>query len=225
LSLCSVEAFAQTPNPEAVFLDVWQHVDEHFYDEDFNGVDWCKMKAKYLPRAKKCRTAEQLSATVNEMLAELRTSHTDGWGGASTEYLNLFNKNVPKMTWYGRGEKETKFDSQWREPVALLINGGTRSGKELLAFGFKKFNIGTVIGTTTAGAVTGGRLFLLGDGSILYLAVRGVKIDGEVLEGKGVEPDITVPYEFPYGGPEDPQLKKAIEILTTSMSPRPDCQD
>ncbi len=141
----------------------------------------------------------------------------DGWGGASTEYLNLFNKDIPLMTWYGRGEPETEFDSQWRKPVVALVNEGTRSGKELIAFGFKKYNIGKVIGTRTAGAVTGGRLFLLNNGDILYLAVRGVKVDGQVLEGIGVEPDIQVDYRFPFGPVEDPQLDRALEILADQV--------
>jgi carboxyl-terminal processing protease len=31
----------------------------------------------------------------------------------------------------------------------MLVNGGTRSGKEVLAYGFKKYQIGEVIGTQT----------------------------------------------------------------------------
>jgi len=41
----------------------------------------------------------------------------------------------------------------------------------------------TVIGTKTAGAVVGGRPFLLKDGNLLYLAVVDVFVNGG-LEGK-----------------------------------------
>lgn len=138
----------------------------------------------------------------------------DGWGGANPDYLNLFNKNVPIMTWVSRNGEQMPIDFQWRKPVAMLVNECTRSGKELLAYGFKKFKVGKVIGSKTAGAVIGGRFFLLQDGSALYLAVQGSRIDGEILEGKGVIPDIEVPFSLEYCDMNDPQLEKAIDVLS-----------
>jgi carboxyl-terminal processing protease len=52
----------------------------------------------------------------------------------------------------GLGAREFD-DVKWRKPVAMLVNGGTRSGKEVLAYGFKKYHLGEVIGTHTEGAV------------------------------------------------------------------------
>ncbi len=138
----------------------------------------------------------------------------DGWGGANPNYLNLFNKNVPVMTRIARDGKESPVDFQWRKPVVMLVNQGTRSGKEILAHGFKRFGTGKVVGTTTAGAVVGGRPFLLSDGSLLYLAVESARIDGEVLEGKGVVPDVEVPFPLAYRGKNDPQIEKAMELLS-----------
>lgn len=135
----------------------------------------------------------------------------EGWGGASPEYLNLFNQQVPQLRFSGRGEAVTIFDSQWRKPVVLLTNERVRSGKELLAYGFKKYHIGAVIGTNTAGAVTAGRIFFLPDNSMLYLAVSMVTVDGEVLEGQGVKPDIRV--EDDPATSMDEQLQGAIEWL------------
>lgn len=138
----------------------------------------------------------------------------DGWGGANPEYLNVFNKNVPAITSIKRNGRTRVFDLHWRKPVAMLINNGTRSGKEILAFGFKKFSIGKVIGEKTAGALLGGSIFSISDGSLLYLAVQDIKIDGERLEGKGVEPDIEVPMDIRYLGGKDMQVEKAVEYLT-----------
>src|ERR1700675_3307530 len=87
---------------------------------------------------------------------------------------------------------------KWRKPVVMLINGGTRSGKEILAYGFKKYGVGELIGTRTAGAVLAGRAFLLSDDSLLLLAVADVHIDGERLEGVGVTPTIEVPFAVEY---------------------------
>ena len=84
-----------------------------------------------------------------------------GWGGASAEYLNLFNDRIPVMSMQRRGHAMRALDSQWRKPVVLLVDGGSRSGKEILAWGFKRYDIGPVVGTRTAGAVVGGSPRLL----------------------------------------------------------------
>ncbi len=105
------------------------------------------------------------------------------------------------------------FDSVYRKPVLLLINGRTRSGKEIIAFGMKKHRLGTLVGEKTAGATMAGRVFVLANGSLLYLAVSSTLIDGEDLEGKGVEPDIAVPEELRYSEGRDRQLRKALERM------------
>ena len=64
----------------------------------------------------------------------------------------------------------------------MLTNGRVRSGKELLAYGFKKLGLGTIVGETTMGATLAGRLFVLSDGAILFLAVMDTRTDGERLE-------------------------------------------
>jgi carboxyl-terminal processing protease len=137
----------------------------------------------------------------------------DGWGGADPEYLDLFNARGPDMIYTDR-DRDTGFANfKWRKPVALLVNGGTRSGKEVLTYGFKKYGYGPVIGTRTAGALLAGRGFLLSDGSFLMVAVNDVSVDGERVEGRGVEPAIEVPFDIPYAAGRDPQLEKAIELL------------
>lgn len=148
----------------------------------------------------------------------------DGWGGADPQYLDLFNTRAPDMTFTDR-DGETEFASfKWRKPVALLVNGGTRSGKEVLTFGVKTYGLGQVIGTTTAGALLAGRGFLLSDGSFLMVAVSDVAVDGERLEGKGVAPTITVAFEIPYAAGRDPQLDKAVEVLAAELPARPAAQ-
>lgn len=137
----------------------------------------------------------------------------DGWGGAHPRYLDLFNARAPDMTMIDREGDTSVASFKWRKPAALLINAGTRSGKEVLTYGFKKYGLGEVIGTRTAGALLAGRGYLLSDASFLMVAVNDVKVDGERLEGKGVEPTIEVPFEIPYAAGRDPQLEKAIEVL------------
>lgn len=137
----------------------------------------------------------------------------DGWGGASPRYLDLFNVRAPDLTFADRSGKSSYASFKWRKPVAMLINGGTRSGKEVLAYGFKKYGYGEVIGTRTAGALLAGKGFLLSDGSFLMVAVNDVSVDGERLEGTGVTPTIEVPFDIRYSAGADPQLDKAVKIL------------
>jgi carboxyl-terminal processing protease len=139
----------------------------------------------------------------------------DGWGGAIPEYLDLFNTRTPTMQTIDRnGDREFE-NIKWRKPVAMLINGGTRSGKEILAYGFKKYRLGEVIGTRTEGAVLAATAFLIGNG-LLLLAVRDVLIDGIRLEGVGVTPTIEVQPGPVSAEQSDAQLDKAIATLSES---------
>jgi carboxyl-terminal processing protease len=141
----------------------------------------------------------------------------DGWGGAQPRYLDIFDNLGPVMTLTDRDGDTSPVNVKWRKPVALLINEGSRSGKEVLAYGFKKYRVGEVIGSRTAGALLAGRAFLLNDDSLLLLAVADVTVDGERLEGRGVTPTIEVPFSLPYADGQDPQLDKAVEILSQGL--------
>jgi carboxyl-terminal processing protease len=164
-------------------------------------------------------------AAYQELLEDLMTSGTfkdadaliwdlrDGWGGANPGYLDIFNPRGPTMLLTDRRGEEDVVNGRWRKPVALLINEGTRSGKEVLAYGFKKYGFGPVVGTRSAGALLAGRAYLLSNGSLLVLAVADVSVDGERLEGRGVDPMETVPFDLRYAAGKDPQLARAIDLL------------
>lgn len=140
------------------------------------------------------------NAAVDGFILDLR----DGFGGAWWAYLDPFFSNRADyfaavdrrrdgMTEPMHAEPKENPDA-WLGPMAVLVNAGTRSGKEALAYQFKKTGRAALIGTTTAGALSGG----LGafadrdDGFILYLAVQETRLDGAVVEGVGVSPDIFV---------------------------------
>jgi carboxyl-terminal processing protease len=137
----------------------------------------------------------------------------DGWGGAVPEYLDLFNTRAPTMRMTDRNGATEFEDVKWRKPVVMLINGGTRSGKEVLAYGFKKYGLGEVIGTRTEGAVLAATAFLIG-GGLLLLAVEDVLVDGVRLEGVGVAPTIEVQPGRPSLNGDDPQLNRAVAVLS-----------
>ena len=88
-----------------------------------------------------------------EELAEGRLRDADavvidlrgGWGGAQLSYLDPFLPGPEMQLGYRDGEEET-LRFKWRKPVALLVNRGTRSGKEILALGFADHGLGPVVG-------------------------------------------------------------------------------
>jgi carboxyl-terminal processing protease len=141
----------------------------------------------------------------------------DGWGGAEAEYLHLFTGRAPITTLINRDGRRSVANVSWRKPVAMLINDGTRSGKEILAYGFREYGVGEVIGSRTAGAVLAGRPYLLSDGSLVLLAVADVLVDGRRLEGVGVMPTISVPFPLPYAQGQDPQLDRAVDVLSHAV--------
>jgi len=145
-------------------------------------------------------------AECDALVLDLR----DGWGGADLSYLNLFRPPIVLTSFRNRDGTTGTYSGAWEKPVVLLVNERSTSGKELFAYGFKKAGIGPVIGTTTAGAVLAGRIFLLSNGDILYLAVRDVSVEGKRIEGKGVTPDMTVERSVRTDD-EDVQLRKAVE--------------
>lgn len=174
------------------YIHIYSYAGEEYHKELQNAMVWGRLK------------------DADALIIDLRY----GLGGAWLSYLNIFNRNIPVMTMTDRGGKQTTVDSQWRKPAVYLINRYSRSGKELLVFGAKKYRLATVIGERTPGCTRGGRLFPLSNGDFLFLAVQRCRVDGNDLEGVGVVPDITVPFDIRYCNGRDIQLEKAIEYLS-----------
>jgi carboxyl-terminal processing protease len=141
----------------------------------------------------------------------------DGYGAASLNDLDAFFRPraaFPDMRSWDR-QKTYYNRSYYDKPMAVLINKGTRSGKELLSFGFKRSKRAVLIGDNTAGYVVGGEYIPLDKRAILYLAVQEIQLDGEDLEGKGVTPNIPVADTL---GPEDPVLQRALGYLSSHLT-------
>jgi carboxyl-terminal processing protease len=145
----------------------------------------------------------------------------EGWGGSPATVLNFYTGRSPSMTSIARDGTRYTRNSSWKKPVVMLVNEGSRSAKEILAYGFQQYQVGTLVGTPTAGAVVAGRPYLMQDGSLLYVAIADVFVDGnQRLEGKGVTPDIVVPRPLPYAQGADPQQDKAIEVAAAAVKGR-----
>ncbi len=114
-------------------------------------------------------------------------------------------------------------------PLAVLVNGGTASGAEILAGALRDNDRAPVIGETTFGTGTTLREFALDDGSAILLGVaEWLTPDGDFIRESGIEPDVEVAVGK-NGEPltpsatrdlpreeileKDPQLRRAFEEL------------
>jgi carboxyl-terminal processing protease len=136
----------------------------------------------------------------------------DGYGGdMGYEFIAPFLQyGLGEVTVESIGRKQTfKSLAGCKKPVVVLINSGSRSGKEVLAYLFKKTGRGLLIGERTAGYVTGGNKKEISIDSFLYYAGFDMLIDGKRLEGVGVEPDIEIPFDIRFAAGKDIQLQQA----------------
>jgi C-terminal processing protease CtpA/Prc len=139
------------------------------------------------------------------------------WGGAPADATDLFVGKSPLVETSERDGDEHVVNSRWNGPIVGIIDEGTRSGMEILAHGLKQAGV-HLIGTRTAGAVLAGRVFRLRDNSLLEIAVLDVRVDGTRLEGKGVPPDVEVPFDIRYAAGADPQFDQALEEMSRILA-------
>lgn len=97
----------------------------------------------------------------------------------------------------------------YEKPLAVVIDRGSRSAKELLSFQFQRSRRATLIGETTAGHVLGTRPLRINEWSYLEIPMMDITVAGVRLEGKGVSPDIEIPSGV------DP-VERAVQILTAT---------
>jgi len=58
-----------------IFEHVWNTVNEHFYDPNFNGIDWNKKHDEYKTKIENCNSTDDFFSLLNKMLFELNSSH------------------------------------------------------------------------------------------------------------------------------------------------------
>lgn len=131
----------------------------------------------------------------------------DGYGAAWFNDLDFFYRPASAYP----------ADMRYDRPVVALINGGVRSGKEIMALALKRSGRAKLVGQRTAGAVLAGSLFEIDKHQALYLAIKDVETLGTRLEGKGVAPDIEVILPTKDRGKKDTQFEKALEVLNSEL--------
>jgi carboxyl-terminal processing protease len=78
IMLASGSLYAQpSPRPsyQELFNLVWQTINDNFYDPSFGGVDWKKVRQKYLPEVAKVKDDRSFGDLAYRMMRELQASH------------------------------------------------------------------------------------------------------------------------------------------------------
>ena len=92
LSLSGLRAEIDPPEEwKEMFQEVWRQERDYFYEPAMNGVDWEKMRQKYLALLPYVSDRYSLTYILGEMIGELSNSHTYVGGG---DYPDLHAVNV-----------------------------------------------------------------------------------------------------------------------------------
>jgi C-terminal processing peptidase-3. Serine peptidase. MEROPS family S41A len=104
-------------------------------------------------------------------------------------------------------------------PLVVLIDGGTASASEILSGVVRDYKLGTIIGTKSFGKGVVQTILPTGEGTALKVTIsKYYTPNGENIDKIGISPDLTVEYPKElltkaYNRAEDPQFKKALEVL------------
>ena len=169
-------------------------------------------------------TREEVTSVLYDELGKGRLRQVDGlvldlrskWGGAPGDAAETFVGRAADMETVDNKGKRDYAVFRWTKPVVAIIDGGTRSGMELLAYSLKKNGV-PLVGAPTAGNVLAGTAYVLPDDSLLELAVEGVLVDGTRLENNPVLPDVAVPFDVRYAAGRDPQLDAATALMAERL--------
>jgi carboxyl-terminal processing protease len=164
------------------------------------------------------RAAASVPWHIDGLVIDMR-GKIGGMLGTPADYLKLIAPRGPDVQVF-RGPKPLHGPQTLRGRTAVLIDHHTRSAAEIFVHAYKGERQGPLVGTRTAGAVTSGDRYEMPGDNLLYLARYGVLVDGDVLEGEGVAPDIEVARPLPYANGTDPVLDAGVAYLARKAAAR-----
>ena len=164
---------------------------------------------------------EILNSPANKIVLDLR-NNPGGYLEISQEIAGWFLEqgNTVVIEDFGGKQDQRVYQSQGNSrllqyPMTIIINEGTASASEILAGALRDNRGIKIIGEKSYGKGSIQELEELKGGSVLKITVaKWLAPNGELITGKGLEPDIKIevsPEDL--NGESDPQLDKAIEIL------------
>jgi carboxyl-terminal processing protease len=151
----------------------------------------------------------------------------DNGGGLLDSVVDMLDYLLPKgvvVYTQDKYEKQEDFTSddkhQKNIPMIVLVNGNTASAAEIFTGALRDFDYATIIGTKTFGKGIVQSTIPFSDGSAIKLTTQTYYTpSGECIQGKGINPDIELEFEFlgeedeKYSTDKDNQIQRALEEL------------
>lgn len=193
------------------------------------------------------RTMEQLDAVLDRLdrqgmqalILDLR-NNPGGLLSAAIEVADRFIDQGPILHVVSRGgERRTVYahpqGTRPPLPMVVLVNEGSASASEIVSGALKDRGLAELVGTTTFGkGLVQSILPLRGGAALSLTTARYLTAGGKSIHEKGIDPDVVVKLpelseeeqlrraEESLRGEldrEDPQLRKALEVLHAALQP------
>jgi tricorn protease len=150
----------------------------------------------------------------------------NGGGNVSPMIIERLRREISMITVARNGSINVDPSGMVLGPKVMLLDEFSASDGDIVAYRFKKHQLGPVIGKRSWGGVVGirGSLPLLDGGYLNRPEFSRYDVEGKewIMEGKGVEPDIWVDNDPAHelDGIDD-QLEKAIEVIQDALKKNP----
>lgn len=164
---------------------------------------------------------EMIQSGSDKMILDIR-GNVGGYLEAAVDISSWFlpSGEVVAREDFGNGEEHVYRSRGYNIfndlPMVILVDQGSASASEILAGALSEHGIATLVGQKTYGKGSVQELIDIKDGGSLKLTIaRWLTPNGRSISKEGLDPDVEVEFtkeDFDAG--KDPQMDKAIEILT-----------
>lgn len=165
---------------------------------------------------------EALDNLENQGMQGLIVDLRNNPGGSLDTVTNMLRLLLPEGTIVSTKDKNGKKDEitcdgthEFKKPMAVLVNQYSASASEIFSGAVQDYGTAKIVGVTTYGKGVVQQLMDLGDGTCLKVTIAEYYTpNGRSINGKGVEPDVEVEYQYDEENPKaDNQLDQALSTV------------
>ena len=165
---------------------------------------------------------EALDDLENQGMQGLIVDLRNNPGGSLDTVTNMLRLLLPEGTIVSTKDKNGKKDEitcdgthEFKKPMAVLVNQYSASASEIFSGAVQDYGTAKIVGVTTYGKGVVQQLMDLGDVTCLKVTIAEYYTpNGRSINGKGVEPDVEVEYQYDEENPKaDNQLDQALSTV------------
>lgn len=165
---------------------------------------------------------EALDDLENQGMQGLIVDLRNNPGGSLDTVTNMLRLLLPEGTIVSTKDKNGKKDEitcdgthEFKKTMAVLVNQYSASASEIFSGAVQDYGTAKIVGVTTYGKGVVQQLMDLGDGTCLKVTIAEYYTpNGRSINGKGVEPDVEVEYQYDEENPKaDNQLDQALSTV------------